>query len=440
MTTTILAPTAAVFALTGLPADVFGACSLQPPAPAPPAPTEDTIYTPVAPGITYEALPEIVVVDTSPDQIVGCIFDTADNAQNRLNALFPDAIVGDGVIERRNNDIWVFDGTVWNNVGPTPGPTIQNVTSIVLPYNETAIYDGRLRLGAIVTKFDYALELLTEVEPLIVTLGITAARVKLLTSEAGALTLTGQAAALLRRYRMVSAAGSFALNGFSAGSVRDYAIGTNVGTFTATGQEAALVYERLPWTVDAGALTLSGQDALFFRGTTLSCENGSYTITGQAAQLTAERVLASSVGTITLAGQTAGFIAPVLSVTRQPAFYQTSNVTDGLVGTGAVGFGFTWWSKKDASGASNYTGTVLESIVTGTFPVVIRITSTTFLQDLVVTNAVNDTNYVRLDHTATSSMSETVNWTLALSPITHLLTINAGAMTLSGKAASFVTS
>ena len=176
MTTTILAPAAAVFTLTGLPADVFGSCSLQPPAPAPPL--EDTIYTPVAPGISYEALPEIVVVDTSPDQIVGCILDTADNAQSRLNALFPDALAGDGVIERRNNDIWVFDGTVWNNVGPTPGPTIQNVTSIVLPYNETAIYDAQVRLGNVVSKFDYALELLTEVEPLTVTISANTSLVR----------------------------------------------------------------------------------------------------------------------------------------------------------------------------------------------------------------------------------------------------------------------
>jgi len=243
MTTTILAPAAAVFTLTGLPADVFGSCSLQPPPPAPAPPAEDTIYTPVAPGISYEALPEIVVVDTSPDQMVGCIFDTADNAQSRLNALFPAAIAGDGVIERRNNDIWVYDGTVWNNVGPTPGPTILNVTSIVLPYNETAIYDARITLGTVVSKFDYALELLSEVEPLIVTLGVTAARVKLLLSEAGALTLTGQAAALLRRYRMVSAAGSFALTGFGAGSNRD--VVSVAGAFTLEGQSADLTYTEL---------------------------------------------------------------------------------------------------------------------------------------------------------------------------------------------------
>jgi hypothetical protein len=187
MSTTILVPQAPTFALAALPADVFGSCSIQPPALAPPAPIEDTIYTPVAPGISYESLPEITVgstdpdqvilVDTSPSRFVGCILDTADNAQGRLNALFPTAIAGDGVNERRNNDIWVYDGAIWNNVGPTPGLTIQNLPSLILPYNETAIYDARVTIGNDVVKFDYALELLTEVPALRVATGIVFAPV-----------------------------------------------------------------------------------------------------------------------------------------------------------------------------------------------------------------------------------------------------------------------
>jgi hypothetical protein len=351
MTTTILAPAAAVFTLTGLPADVFGACSLQPPAPAPAPPLEDTIYTPVAPGISYEALPEIVVVDTSPDQIVGCIFDTADNAQSRLNALFPDAIAGDGVIERRNNDIWVFDGTMWNNVGPTPGPTIQNVTSIVLPYNETAIYDAQVRLGTVVSKFDYALELLTEVEPLVVTVGITAARVKLLTSEAGALSLSGQAAALVRRYRMVSAAGSFALNGFSAGSVRDYIIGTNAGTFTATGQAAALVYERLPLISEAGAFTLDGEDALFFKGANVGATTGSFTVTGQDAYFERNYVLGANAASFSLSGQAANLA--YIQATAAMLFYSGNGGTLAVTGAGFEP-GFVYVKRRDANSAHGW--------------------------------------------------------------------------------------
>jgi hypothetical protein len=177
--TTVSVPAAITLVLAALAPDVFGSCSLAPP-PAPPAPPiEGVIYTPIAPGITYESLPEVVIVDTSPDQIIGCINDTGGNAQGRLNVLFSDAINGDGVIERRNNDIWVYDGALWNNVGPTPGPTIQAAT-IILPYNETAIYEGRLRLGNDVTKFEYALELLTEVPVLSVTTELGIAVVKII--------------------------------------------------------------------------------------------------------------------------------------------------------------------------------------------------------------------------------------------------------------------
>jgi hypothetical protein len=178
MSVTLEAPVKQITLASQLP-DILLSCSLTPPPPPPePPPVEDeVIYTPVAPGIIYEALPEVVIIDTSPDQLIGCIFDTADKPQSRLNALFPSAESGDGVVERRNNDIWVYDGSAWNNVGPNPGPTIQSTTAIILPYNETAIYEGRVRLLNLVSKFDYSLQLLTEVDPLVVKVGIDLVRV-----------------------------------------------------------------------------------------------------------------------------------------------------------------------------------------------------------------------------------------------------------------------
>jgi hypothetical protein len=41
-----------------------------------------------------------------------------------------------------------------------------NATSVVPPYNETAVYDARVTVGTVVTKFNYALELLTELPAL----------------------------------------------------------------------------------------------------------------------------------------------------------------------------------------------------------------------------------------------------------------------------------
>jgi hypothetical protein len=305
MTTTVLISQVAAFTFTGLPADMYGSCRLQAPATAPDPPQEDIVYTPVAPGITYEALPEIVIIDNSPDQIIGCIFDTADNAQSRLNALFPTAIAGDGVIERRNNDIWVYDGVLWNNVGPTPGPTVQDLTTLVLPYNETAVYESRIRLSGSITKFDYELELLTEIDPLKIALGVTVARVKLLAGEVGALILSGQNAALLRRYRMISAAGSFGLTGLSAGSIRDYVIGTNAGTFGITGQEAQLIYGRLPLVAEAGIFAFDGEDVILQLLKTLPAEAGAFTLEGEAANFIRQLKIEGASAAFALTGSAA---------------------------------------------------------------------------------------------------------------------------------------
>jgi hypothetical protein len=67
-------------------------------------------------------------------------------------------------------------GTFWFPVAPgiTTLPSTPEIidgqidtTVVVLPYNETAIYRGRIRVDSVVRKFEYALELLTEVDPLV---------------------------------------------------------------------------------------------------------------------------------------------------------------------------------------------------------------------------------------------------------------------------------
>jgi hypothetical protein len=170
MTTTLAAPVTNI-TLAALTPDVVRSCVVLQPSP-PPEPGEeppgaigdDDIYTPVAPGVTYAGLPTVTIVDTSPDQLIGCIIDTADNPQGRLNALVPAAIDGDGVIERSTNDIWVYDGSEWNNVGPTPGPTIVTAT-IIPPWNEILTYEARIRTRLLAQSLAYALQLLTEPDP-----------------------------------------------------------------------------------------------------------------------------------------------------------------------------------------------------------------------------------------------------------------------------------
>jgi hypothetical protein len=170
--TTLTAPLATITLQALLP-DVVRSCVVQQPAPppnpgeTPPPPIDGPgIYTPVPPGITLPSLPPVTIIDTSPDQMIGCIISTGTNPQGRLNALFPAAIDGDGVIERNTNDIWVYDGALWENVGPNPGPTIVN-PPIIPPWNEIVITDAITRTKLNITSLDYALTILTEPDPVI---------------------------------------------------------------------------------------------------------------------------------------------------------------------------------------------------------------------------------------------------------------------------------
>ena len=75
-------------------------------------------------------------------------------------------------MDRATNNIWVYDGATWNNVGPTPGPTL-TVNSTIPPWNEIVVYDARVRTRLEVNGLAYALELLTEPAAYGITLGLT---------------------------------------------------------------------------------------------------------------------------------------------------------------------------------------------------------------------------------------------------------------------------
>ena len=237
---------------------------------------------------------------------------------------------------RANGTSWAFDsngivcsvdalfwaavggtGTFWFPVAPgvTTLPTTPAIvdgtmtpTTTVLPYNETAIYDGVLRTRLDVTKFDYSLTLLTVIPTFTLQIDTQAFNIRLLPADSRSFTTTGQAAALVRRYRLISAATSFVTTGFSAGSIRSSAIGGNVGTFTYTGQDSALVYQRNPMPADLGTFTLSGQDAVFTQGKIMAADVGIFTLTGESANLLITAVTAGAAGTFTLTGQTANFV------------------------------------------------------------------------------------------------------------------------------------
>jgi hypothetical protein len=190
--TTLTAPATEIL-VQGIAPDVVQSCILNPEPPPAPEDTGDELFVPVAPGITPEVLPEApAIIDTSPDAVIGCINDTGTSPQNRLNALFPAAVEGDGVIERTTNDFWVKRSGVWQNVGPTPGPTMV-VESLVPVWNETVLLSARTRTKLTALSLAYGLELETVVDPLVTRTAITAQSVKLMLVPAGAVSLTVQA-------------------------------------------------------------------------------------------------------------------------------------------------------------------------------------------------------------------------------------------------------
>jgi hypothetical protein len=174
---TVAAPLTTIELVAQTP-DIVQSCIILQPTPPPdpvdpiPDPAEDNeIVVPLPPDIVYGDLPTVSIIDTTPDQMIGCIVDTGGNPQGRLDALFPAAINGDGVLERLNNHIWVYDGSTWNDVGSSPGPTVV-VNYIIAPYNEIYLAEGRVRVGIEVEAVPYAFDQLTEPTDYTITLGL----------------------------------------------------------------------------------------------------------------------------------------------------------------------------------------------------------------------------------------------------------------------------
>lgn len=139
---------------------IVQSCLIRPPTR--PRPPDEDIWVPVNPGTNPDDIPDAPeIFDTSPSQIIGCIISTEGDAQTRLSGLFPDASNSQGVIERRNNDIWVFDGAFWNNVGPNPGKII--VVDRTLPvWNQKVFLEAITKTLLRVLSLPYSFSGLTE--------------------------------------------------------------------------------------------------------------------------------------------------------------------------------------------------------------------------------------------------------------------------------------
>jgi hypothetical protein len=138
--------------------------------------------------------------------------------------------------------------------GPTMTPTV-----VIPPFNETVTKTLRLRPMAEVTRFGYALELLTEV----------------------ALTVRSKAVA---GYSIGAAAAAYAVTGNAAGMAKVVSLLASAGTFTVTANDASLSIPRV-MVASVGTFAITGIDATLY-AKLLMAANGTFTITGNAAALT----------------------------------------------------------------------------------------------------------------------------------------------------------
>lgn len=125
---------------------------------------DQQLWIPVAPGITYESLPEPPdIFDTTPDAIIGCIANIGLDPQGSLNSAFPLAIQGDGVIQSNNNHVWLYDGSsTWVDIGSSPGPTIL-VDKVIARWNERLHLMARSKTKLLIESKPYAIALLSNV-------------------------------------------------------------------------------------------------------------------------------------------------------------------------------------------------------------------------------------------------------------------------------------
>jgi hypothetical protein len=117
------------------------------------------------------------VTSTAPTTVLGDIATVGATPQTALNAAYPGAVSGNGVFALDTSFYWVYNGTLWVNVGPTPGEVVTNPV-IVPMYEEIIVLRGVTRSRVEVTRIAYALSLLTVLPPLSVKVKVVAGRIR----------------------------------------------------------------------------------------------------------------------------------------------------------------------------------------------------------------------------------------------------------------------
>jgi len=148
-------------------------------------------WFPVAPGVTV--LPETPPIeDTTPSLILGSVPTVQPSPQTILNTAFPGASLNNAVVDSLTNDFWKFNGSIWQNIGPVPGPTI-TVQNVIPAWNETLRIESPIYTKISIQSFPYALSLSTSIAIAIKT-KITAIRENRLNVQSGNIEVAAQPA------------------------------------------------------------------------------------------------------------------------------------------------------------------------------------------------------------------------------------------------------
>lgn len=238
-----------------------------------------TPFFPVAPGIT--SLPAAPTVSTGSGTPANAI-----TAPSGFNPAAP--------------------GSIWSTLPAGQAPSYAKSvapTALVPVVNEKVKLVAAIKSVLAVQALDYPLTLPTASITLVTKAEIQVAA--LLNAAAAAFSVSGQAAALNRGYRLSAEAGTFIGTGFGAGSVRDYSIGTNAGTYVLDGQNAIVRFQRNPLSGETGSFDLTGQDSFSRISINLLADAGSYSVAGQNAALLRNRLLTADAGIVVSTGQPA---------------------------------------------------------------------------------------------------------------------------------------
>lgn len=162
---------------------------------------------------------------------------------------------------------------------PLTAPTI-TPTVIIPPYAETVVRPVRLRVGAEVQRFGYALELLTEVE-----LATHATVLASSPNAAGAYVVTGISALLQKAITIAADAGGLVITGTDATLLRTGALAGDTGSYSITGIAADLRPSTVTMAAEPGAFDVTGVSAGTLANRQASGETGAFAVVGIAADL-----------------------------------------------------------------------------------------------------------------------------------------------------------